>query len=174
MKFTYCPKCGSRHLQFDKVKLFSCAQCDWVFYLNAAAAVGIIIENEEQDAILVLVRNQEPQKGGYDLPGGFVDPGEGAEEAARREVTEELGVEIKSLKYLRSYANRYAFREVDYPTCDLIFQGVLTSGKFVLDREENAEALWVKKGILREELGKFAFPSIRSAVENYLNGDNKK
>ena len=45
--------------------------------------------------ILLIQRLREPEAGAWGLPGGKIDFGESAEDTARREIAEELGVEIE-------------------------------------------------------------------------------
>ena len=68
---------------------FFCPDCDFVLYQNTAAATGCVIETDGK--ILLLVRGKEPSVGKLDLPGGFVDPGEGVLDGLLRELQEELG-----------------------------------------------------------------------------------
>ena len=46
------------------------------------------------NSILLVKRNNEPNKGRWALPGGVVKVGESVEDATRREVKEEVGLEI--------------------------------------------------------------------------------
>ena len=87
--FNHCPKCSHGGLAPDSVKSFRCPTCDFVFYLNPAAAVAGLVVNADGD-LLVVVRNHEPAKGTWDLPGGFLEPGETCEQGLRREIREEL------------------------------------------------------------------------------------
>ena len=57
-----------------------------------------------------------------DLPGGFVDPGETAEEALTREIKEELNLEISGYRYILSSPNEYPFGGFTYRTLDLVFE----------------------------------------------------
>ena len=90
--FTYCGKCGSRELIFLEGKKNECRNCGWVYYQNPVSAVVSIISFENQ--FLFLRRAKDPGAGKLDMPGGFVDFGETAEEALRRELREELMILI--------------------------------------------------------------------------------
>lgn len=57
--------------------------------------VGAIVV--DRDRVLLVERGQEPLKGIWSLPGGAVEAGETLEEAVRREVREETGLEIEPL-----------------------------------------------------------------------------
>ena len=168
--FRYCPKCGAAALQFPGAKQMRCEACGFEFYFNAAAAVAALIL-DRRGRLLVTVRGKEPQRGTWDLPGGFVDPGESLEEAVRREVAEEVGLEVTSARYLGCYPNVYAYRGVRYATVDT---------GFVCDVEDATAARAMEGDIaaisfLRLEgidVGRFGFASagrlvkqFRSAVE---------
>src|SRR5206468_11763707 len=63
----------------------------------------VIFDNEGR--VLLIRRKNEPFKGGYALPGGFVDIGETVEAACRREVSEEAGFEVDDLSLIGVYSN---------------------------------------------------------------------
>ena len=54
-------------------------------------------------------------------PGGFLDFGETAEKAVRREIEEETGLDVRIEAYLGSFPNRYLYRDILYPTLDIFF-----------------------------------------------------
>jgi len=127
--FKFCPKCASEKINFIDGKLFRCPDCGFVYYHNTAAATGCIITGLTQQ-ILFLVRGKNPEKGKLDLPGGFVDPGEGAIEGLYREIQEEIGWTptvpdgvplAKVFTLFASFPNVYTFKNIDYNTCDLYF-----------------------------------------------------
>ena len=95
-QWNYCPKCGSKQFVVHDFKSKHCEACGFTYYFNAAAAVIAIIENEKGE-MLVARRGEEPAKGTLDFIGGFVDPGEGFEEAVVREIEEETGWRGQSL-----------------------------------------------------------------------------
>lgn len=117
--FNYCPACGAEGIVFDGTKKSSCRDCSFTYYHNVAAAVAAILEYDKK--IVLIRRAKEPGKGKLDLPGGFVDPNESAEEALRREIKEELKIDIREPRYLDSYPNIYQYEGVIYHTCDLFF-----------------------------------------------------
>jgi len=82
--------------------------------------VAAIIVNEKGQVLLTR-RAYEPCAGMLDLPGGFVDPMETAEEAVVREIKEELNINVVSLRYLASFPNEYVFSDYSVFTTDLSF-----------------------------------------------------
>lgn len=66
-----------------------------------AMVVDITIHTDEE--VLLVQRKYDPYKGAWCLPGGHIDAGETAEEAARRELKEETGVDFSELEYVGSF-----------------------------------------------------------------------
>jgi len=120
--FKFCPRCGSNAFVFDGEKRFNCSTCGFVYYLNAATAVAVIIRLSD-GRIVLTQRRFDPAAGKYDLPGGFVDMGERVEVAAVREVAEEIGITLNTdqLEFLASFPNTYEYKGVCYFTCDVAF-----------------------------------------------------
>ena len=110
--FRYCPRCGAPELQHPHDRALHCPQCELTYFHNVAAAVACIVL-DDRDHILSVRRAREPAKGTLDLPGGFVDPHESAEAAARRELQEETGLVSQSLRYLFSLPNTYPYSGID-------------------------------------------------------------
>ena len=111
--FKFCPSCKSTDFTFSNNVRFHCNDCDFTYYHNIAAAVAIVFTFE--DKILFTVRNVDPDKGKWDLPGGFIDPGENAEAAACREIKEELNIDIS-----RNCIAPLTFSEFDYNNFHLL------------------------------------------------------
>lgn len=118
-KFELCPLCGSKKVITHKTK-WTCPECGFDLYNNVAAAVGVIITDDENKVIFE-TRAKEPRKGFLAIPGGFVNPDEGAEAAVVRECREEIGFEVKDIKFLCSFPNTYPYKNIVYKTCDLFF-----------------------------------------------------
>ncbi|MDH4210552.1 MAG: NUDIX hydrolase [candidate division WOR-3 bacterium] len=68
---------------------------------NPVPTVDIIIEITRR--IVLIARKNPPY--GWALPGGFIDYGESAEDAARREAKEETGLELTGLRQFHCYSN---------------------------------------------------------------------
>lgn len=163
----YCPSCGKETLQWDGEKKWSCPNCDFRLYNNVAGAVAVVIRCG--DEIYLTRRNQEPKKGKLDLAGGFVDPKESAEEACKRELFEELqlDINISNLKYVTSLPNVYQYKEIDYNTIDLFYEYTV-SEKFEVNIElsEISETHWIP--LNKINLDDIAFDSQKIFFERYL------
>jgi len=174
--FTFCPSCASKNITFKNGNSFHCPDCGFVYYHNTAAATGCVIDAGGR--LLFLVRGKEPATGKLDLPGGFVDPGEGALEGLYRELREELGwsppvPQGSSLNsvfhFLDSFHNRYPYKNIMYNTCDMYFYlsaPGLRESDLVLEKTEIADVRFLKPEEINME--EIAFDSTRRAVKEYL------
>lgn len=163
----YCPSCGKETLDWDGEKKWSCPKCDFRLYNNVAGAVAVIIRYG--DEIYLTRRNRDPKKGKLDLAGGFVDPKESAEEASKRELFEELqlDIDISKLKYVTSLPNVYQYKEIDYNTIDLFYEyHVPEKFEVNLELSEISEAVWIPLNAL--DLDDIAFDSQKKFFKEYL------
>lgn len=109
------------------------------FYDNPVPAVNVILINPEQE-ILLLERNENPHRGSLDFPGGFIENGENADQAIKREVKEELGFELDTLNYFSTYSDVYPQtidgNELEIPIITIIYFSVLKrTPSFTINRE---------------------------------------
>jgi ADP-ribose pyrophosphatase YjhB (NUDIX family) len=161
----YCLKCGAAALRFIGPKLVHCEVCGFDLYLNTAAAVAALI-TDDQGRLLIVVRAEEPKKGTWDLPGGFADPGESAEEAVRREVKEELDLEVTATRYLCSYPNTYEYGGMRYATVDLGFVcDVKDPAAARISKDEVTQLLFVRPEEI--DTARFGFASVGQIVAHY-------
>ncbi len=162
--FRFCPHCAAPAPLFLNEKKIMCENCGFQIYHNTAAAVAVLIECG--DRYILLKRGREPGKGLWDLPGGFIDPDETAEDACRREIREEIGVEIRDLAYLTSHPNTYPYKGITYKTCDLLFTARCDSEDFIRQEDEIDAIELVQKNSV--PLGRFAFKSIENMLKVIL------
>ena len=96
MKYSFCPKCGNKLkiVKHENKTRLQCASCGFIFYQNAKPTASVLIENNKGE-ILLTRRAIEPLKGYWDTAGGFCEEDEHPENAARREIKEELGIDIE-------------------------------------------------------------------------------
>jgi 8-oxo-dGTP pyrophosphatase MutT (NUDIX family) len=182
--FRYCPACASQKIRFERDKVFRCPGCGFTYYHNTAAATACIVSTAA--GILFLVRGKEPGKGKLDLPGGFVDPGEGALDGLRREFIEEIGWDPERLRpaadsghstvreplftLFASFPNKYPYKNIPYNTCDLFFfldAPALTEKDLKLEAVEIAGVMFIHKEDINLE--DMAFESTKKAVAAYLS-----
>lgn len=157
----HCPSCGHATLARLSEQELRC-HCGFHYFHNVASAVMVALC--WHDELLVAVRAREPGRGLWDLPGGFVDPRESLEQAALRELGEEIGWQPapEQLRYLGSFPNTYHFDGIDYCTCDAVFAVMLTEKPQLRAADDVAELHWVARQALAPE--RFAFPSTRRAL----------
>jgi NAD+ diphosphatase len=160
--FRFCPRCGSGRFEVSGSRSLKCRDCGFHLYINSAAAVAALIFNAEGN-LLVTRRGVEPDTGKIDLPGGFVDPGETTEEALKRELFEELGVTVKSMRYLTSGSNEYLFSGLTVFTTDIVFRVEADSLENLQARDDITAFEWVDpKTVDAEEI---PAPSIRYFIK---------
>jgi 8-oxo-dGTP diphosphatase len=75
-------------------------------YPRPAVTVDVaIVTREQKPRVLLIRRKHDPFAGCWALPGGFVDPEESLEAAARRELLEETGVQTTDLRQLHTFGD---------------------------------------------------------------------
>ena len=155
--FSYCPKCGGNDFKSKR-----CGSCGFIYYFNPlAATVGIITNGRGE--ILVARRAKEPAKGTLDLPGGFCDSYETAEEGVKREVEEETGLKVSTTRYLFSIPNTYVYSGMELHTMDLFFHCTVEDTAALTADDDVAELQWIAMENLRS--ADFGLASIKKAIE---------
>lgn len=163
-KFCYCPKCGSKHFEVNNEKSKKCDNCGFVLYANPSSATAAFIVNSRNE-LLVTRRGKEPAKGTLDLPGGFVDMDETAEEGMAREIKEETGLDVDNMEYLFSVPNIYRYSGIDIHTLDMFFLCNVPDDVTIKAADDAAECFWLPMSEIHSEL--FGLRSIRQALYQF-------
>jgi NAD+ diphosphatase len=159
--FSFCPRCGARGFTRQRAGLLSCPSCGLLFFINVASAVAAVIR-DAHGRVLFVRRSRDPGTGLLDLPGGFVDPGESAEAALRREMREEMGLELGAVSFLGSEPNEYEYQGITYRTLDLFFTCEVPDPAAARPLEEIQEILLLDPAAVMPE--SMAFASARAML----------
>jgi NADH pyrophosphatase NudC (nudix superfamily) len=164
--YKFCPRCALPG-NFDSIRnSFNCPSCGFHFFLNAAAAVTALIFDSD-DKLLVVKRGIEPALGMLDLPGGFVDPGESAEHAIVREISEELNLTPSSITFFGSFPNKYPFSGCNVDTVDMVFTLKVDSFTGIKCMDDVADVEFLP---LEEiDLDSIAFHSTKSIIKQLID-----
>ena len=163
--FNACPRCGAPGPGEASPNPFRCGACGFLLYFNAASAVGAVMVRDDGHVLLV-ERARDPGRGKLAMPGGFVDFGETAEEALRREVREEVGLAIEDIEYLASFPNRYLYAHVTYHTLDFFFTARTKAPDLARALDAVARVHWRDPAAI--DPAELAFDSMRQALAAYL------
>ncbi len=145
----FCPRCGNRVTRQEKFGQVRpvCPECGWVYFIDPKVASAVLIE--EDGRVLLVRRLNEPFRGLWTLPAGFVNGGEDPAEAAQRECYEETGLRVRVTDVLDVIAGREHERGADFV---IVYRAEIQSG--TLHPADDADAVdWFP----REDLPPLAF-----------------
>ncbi|MEL7020697.1 MAG: NAD(+) diphosphatase [Bacteroidota bacterium] len=153
----YCGRCGSSQAfkQDEIAKL--CPQCQLVTYPRISPAVIMSITKGNR---ILLARNARFKRGFYSVLAGFVEAGETLEDCVRREIREEVNLEVKNIRY---------FGSQPWPFPDSLMVGFTTeyaSGTVKLEESELDDYGWFTKDELPDIPGKISIS--RALIDNFV------
>jgi NAD+ diphosphatase len=129
----FCGRCGNP-MQVDVVeRAMRCDPCRVINYPRIAPCVIVLVTRGEE---LLLARNVNFPQPMYSTLAGFIEAGETAEATLRREVREEVGVEVANLRYFQSQS---------WPFPNQLMLGFFADyagGEIACDGTEIADARW--------------------------------
>lgn len=141
MEFRFCPGCAVPLTPIPDgpdAGLPGCPDGHYVHYANPAVTAFAFVEDAGR--YLALRRAQPPALGEWDLPGGFIEAGEDPDDAIRREIAEETGLEVVDLEVFGAWTSRYG--EGGKWTVDIAYRCRRGGGAFALS-DEKSEAAWL-------------------------------
>ncbi len=100
----FCPRCGAVMEEAEVAGRIRhvCPACGFVLYRNPVPGVGVLVEMD--DGLVLIKRGEEPFKGWWALPAGYIEADESVEEAAVRECKEETGLDVELLELFGVYS----------------------------------------------------------------------
>lgn len=157
----YCSKCGARLKFFDKENALKCAACKKIHYPRIEPCIIVLIHKNDE---VLLLRHTYRNQDVYTCLAGFMEAGETAEQCVYREVKEEVGLEIKNLRYMGSQGWPYPDQLM------LAFYADYKSGELKLQKDEISEARWIKNGEWLESQKSSQFPKPGSVAWRLIHG----
>lgn len=159
-EINFCSKCGGKIIASENDYGRICEKCGKVFYAPISPAVITAIEHEGK---LLLAHNTAWPETRYSIIAGFVEPGERIEETVRREIREEVSIEVKNVKYFGS-------QTWPFPNSLMLgFTAEYLSGEIKPDGTEISDARFFSP----EEIRKMNIPDnasiARKLIENFLS-----
>ncbi|WP_163710715.1 NAD(+) diphosphatase [Mangrovibacterium lignilyticum] len=136
----FCGKCGSPMQHKTDERALACPSCKNVVFPKISPAVITAILCDDK---ILLARNASFTNNRFALVAGYVDVGETLEQAVRREIKEEVGLEITKLRYYKSQP---------WPMSGSLMVGFVAEADdrqpIVIDNKEIVEAGWFSRGKL--------------------------
>lgn len=155
----FCSRCGNQTSKHATEYALVCSACHHAHYPRINPCIMVLITNDDR---ILLAKSSRSNVSHYSLIAGFVEAGESAEEAVHREVHEEVGLQIGSLKYVCSQSWPFPHSLM------LGFTAQSLNTQLCLDPAEIADAQWLK----RSELAHINLPDkgtlSRWLIDNWL------
>jgi 8-oxo-dGTP diphosphatase len=154
----FCPECGTplQSRQHEDRERPTCPECGFIHYLDPKVAVAVVLGNEQ--GVLLGRRCIDPGSGLWSFPAGYVNRGEVLEEAAVREVFEELGLTTRLTGLVGVYS------ESGSPVVLVVYAGDIVAGNPIPDGREVSEVRRFAIDALPEDL---AFPHDRRVLADW-------
>lgn len=152
----FCVQCGSAlqpRVMFGQMRPV-CPTCGWIYFEDPKVAVAVLVER--QDQVLLVQRANEPGRGLWSLPAGFMDAHEDPASAAARECREETGLAVVITGLRGVVAGREHARGADFL---LIYTAVIQSGDLCAGDDADAAQFFP-----RAQLPPLAFRATRVAL----------
>lgn len=106
----------------------------------ALTADCVVITKEDMPKVLLIQRGDDPFKGYWAFPGGFMNMDETTEQCAIRELEEETGLKVEKVQQIGAYSK--VDRDPRGRTITVAYLAIVDSPKDVIGKDDAAEAEW--------------------------------
>ena len=131
----FCGRCGAPTRNRDDERAKQCSACGYVAYPRVSPAMMVLVTRDRE---LLLARANRFHASMYSALAGFVEAGESIEECIHREVREEVGIDVRDLRY-------FASQSWSFPHSLMIaYTARYAGGDVAPDRTEIADARWFR------------------------------
>lgn len=173
--YKFCPKCAGKlkYQSFDSAQHPVCQKCGFIFFQNSKPTAGAVIE-DGKGRVLLHKRAESPRRGYWDILGGFLNNGEDPIVGLKREMKEELGVNIKVGDLVGIYTDSYMRDEaIKNYTLNIQYKVRLKTNS-LKPNQEIAELKWFSENEV--PWNKLAFKSQHLILKDYFRQykDDKK
>jgi ADP-ribose pyrophosphatase YjhB (NUDIX family) len=122
----FCPRCGTAVQHEEKFGMLRpvCPQCQWIHFVDPKVAAAVLVQKDGR--VLLVRRANEPHRGLWTLPAGFVNGGEDPAKAAARECLEETGLVVEVTRVLDVIAGLEHDRGADFL---IVYEAQVLSGE---------------------------------------------
>ena len=159
----FCNNCGTATKQSPVETALVCIKCGAAHYPKICPAVIVSILHEDK---ILLAHNRNFRPGLFSTIAGFVEAGESLEDCVRREVLEEVGVNVRDIKYFDS-------QSWPFPNSLMLgFTAEHESGEIRPDGTEITEADWFTADTLPEIPAPGSIS--RSLIDDFINRNKSK
>ena len=133
----FCGKCGAETYHKSDERALVCSACNTHFFPKISPAIIVAIINKDK---ILLARNSNFAASWFSLIAGYVDVGETLEETVAREVKEEVGLDVKNIRYYKSQP---------WPLSGSLMIGYIAEADenqpIAIDNNEIVEAAWFSR-----------------------------
>lgn len=162
----FCGHCGRPTVHSDKERMLYCPECGNIIYprINPVIITGIL----DGDRIVVSRYAAGPYRS-YALIAGYNEVGESIEDTLRREVMEEVGLEVENIRYYKCQP---------WPVTDTLLFGffcdVRGTRELTVDKNELADAVWLSRKDAKAELVYDGISLTREMLMLFADGKEPK
>lgn len=153
----FCPRCGTKvnyEEKFGEMRPV-CPECNFIYFQDPKVAAAVLVE--EGSRVLLVRRVNEPHRGLWTLPAGFVNGGEDPAEAAARECLEETSLTVRVTRVYDVISGREHERGADFI---IVYCAEIISG--VMAPADDADAVeWFE----RDHLPPLAFKATQKVLQ---------